>query len=113
MNKKLPLSPNDIQVNLVEVFPEFVIEAVNNLIIKYYKGRRSFTFKQKELTDEILRLSPETYNGERVTSNLIYDNHWLDIEELYIKNGWKVTYEPGYNESYDAFFKFEPAIQNS
>ena len=37
----------------------------------------------------------------------IFDNHWLDVEDLYRKNGWKVDYDkPGYNESYNAYFVF-------
>jgi hypothetical protein len=37
----------------------------------------------------------------------IYDNHWLDVEEIFEKNGWSVSYDkPGYCESYDASFEF-------
>ena len=38
----------------------------------------------------------------------IFDKHWLAFEEAYRKAGWKATYDsPGWDENYDAFYKFE------
>ena len=39
--------------------------------------------------------------------NDIFDKGSLNVETIYRKDGWNVEYDkPGYNESYDASFKF-------
>ncbi len=90
-----PISPNQIQKKI----PDFVIEVVNQLLIKHFSNGRA-TIKQNEI---IALLELRGLNRQE-----IFTNHWLDIEELYQANGWKVTYDkPGYNESYEACFEFE------
>ena len=42
------------------------------------------------------------------TRELVYPSRDSDIEDIFREAGWKVTYDkPAYNESYDAYFKFE------
>lgn len=43
-----------------------------------------------------------------LTKDEIFDNHWLDIEDIYREQGWKVKYDkPGYNEeSFKPYFEF-------
>jgi hypothetical protein len=53
-------------------------------------------------------VSSDNDDDPRPRQQVIFDNHWLDIEDHYRKAGWKVTYDkPSYYEDYDAFFKFE------
>ena len=40
-------------------------------------------------------------------SKMLYEKHYLDVEDAYRKRGWIVDYDkPAYNETYDAFFEF-------
>ena len=82
--------------------PDFVIAAVNKLLAAKFTGRGSVTLLQKDIVAEI--------TGSRdISSNALYDNHWLDFEPAFEKSGWKVVYDkPGYNESYEANFTFTP-----
>lgn len=93
-----PISPDEVVYDI----PEFVIEAVNKLIAKNFRGN-SFTIKQKDIVKEICD------NNTDVTSQQIYDNKWMNFEDIYREAGWKVSYDkPGFNESYDATFEFKP-----
>lgn len=43
----------------------------------------------------------------RIDRQEIFDNCWLDVEDIFEEVGWKVVYDkPGYNESYPANFEF-------
>lgn len=96
-----PISPNEIIDNLENIIPSVVIQAVNNLLTKEYKGNRAVIL-QDEIISEIIRLD------NSFTSRQIFDNKMLDFEELYRKNGWSVEYDkPGYNENYKAKFIFK------
>lgn len=98
-----PITPQEALANVEKAFPAFVFEAVNNCINRHFFGKESFTIKQDEIVDEILKLAPEG-----TTRQEIFDRHWLDFENAYRKVGWAVHYDkPGYNESYDAFFEFK------
>lgn len=99
-----PITPKEANDNIEKSFPDFVVEAVNNCINKHYFGKSSFTIKQNEIVDEILKLAPEGTKKQE-----IFDKHWLDFETAYRKAGWSVYYDkPAYNEDYDAFFEFKP-----
>jgi hypothetical protein len=50
---------------------------------------------------------------EGSTRQQVFDNNWLDVEDIFRKAGWKVNYEkPAYNESYPASFKFQQQRKN-
>ena len=98
-----PITPKQALDNVEKAFPDFVFEAVNNCINRHYFGKSSFTIKQDEILKEILKLAPE-----ETTHKEVFDKHWMDFEEAYRKAGWEITYDsPAWDESYDAFFKFE------
>ena len=99
--REQPLSPEDIDTNMENIIPEYVIAVVNKLIKREYRGN-PFTIKQDEIVEEI----ENTYGVDRHT---LYDNNYLDFESIYRKRGWIVEYDkPGYNESYAARFEFTP-----
>lgn len=71
-----PISPNEIMDNLTTIIPSVVIQAVNNLLKLKYRGN-DVSIKQKDIMEEILRLD------ESMTSNVIYDNRYMDFESIY------------------------------
>lgn len=91
-----PVSPAEARVGKINVIPDFVIQAFNELIIQNLVGNTS-SFKQDEVIARIKQLS----NQER------FDFWWLNVEEMYRMFGWKVEYEkPGYNETGYANYTF-------
>lgn len=107
MSEKLkPISPQEAFTSMVDYLPDYVIEATNQLIKEKYVGAQ-FTIKQEELVNKIIECAAKL--DIVITSHEIYNKHYLDIENVYIKEGWSVEYDkPGYNESYSAFYKFKP-----
>lgn len=88
-----PIGPKDVK----KVIPEFVIEAVNELINEKYTDGR-FIIRQGEIKERIRSKTSQDFNYA-----------WLDFESIYRAEGWKVEYDkPGYNENYEAFFAFSP-----
>jgi len=97
-----PLSPEDIGIEL----PDFVITGINNAIVAKYRGT-SFTIKQDELMAEILKVAPANIGRQD-----IFNNKWLDFENLYRDYGWAIKYDrPGWDENYSAFFEFTPKMK--
>ena len=99
-----PITPNEVAKGKME-FPEEVIEAFNELIAKDFCIDHAIIME-----DDVARLIKKKFNanGKKVTMDEIYDNGWLDVETVFRKAGWKVTYDkPGYNETYDASFEFK------
>ena len=96
-----PIAPQDVVDKKLENIPNAVIESFNELIAKKFNGSQS-TIKQDEIVKHIL-----SKDGS-INRQDIFDNHWLDVEEMYRKIGWDVEFDkPGYNESYEAFFVFK------
>lgn len=108
MGKVKPISPQEVNHEI----PDCIIEAVNMLINKKWDGH-SVTIYQDEILEIVSVENPEPdYNGDKLPRKEIFDNHWLDIEPLYRKQGWDVEYDkPGYNESYRAYFIFKPKMK--
>ena len=99
-----PITPEDVADKKLEAMPEAVIEAFNELIVKGWDGRCA-TVVQDEVINRIIgKMQPDNPSQLRTK---IFANHWLDVEDIYRKSGWKVEYdEPGFNESYPATFEF-------
>ncbi len=93
-----PITPKDATLLKVSTIPDAVFEAFNELIAENFDGHSS-CFTEKKVVAHIVK--------KGISSKTAYDNHWLDVEPLYEKAGWKVEYDkPGFNESYDATFTF-------
>lgn len=61
-------------------------------------------FFKKILFQDIKKIAGEN----AISSDELYKKHQLDIEEVYRKAGWVVSYDkPAYNENYDAIFTFK------
>jgi hypothetical protein len=99
-----PIKPSDVVAKKQASVPDFVLEVFNGLIAKNFDGS-SARFTQDAAVAAIL----EATDGDPVpvTRARIFENHWLDVEPIYEKAGWKVEYDkPGYNETYAANWIF-------
>lgn len=97
-----PLSPSEVLEVRTKLFPDFVLETWNTAIAKNWSGRSS-RIEQPDIINLLLAAAPNTASRSDV-----FDNHWLDIEDVYRAEGWLVEYDkPGYNESYNAYFVFK------
>ncbi len=106
-----PISPEEVMPQKLETMPDEVIQAFNEVIIKNWNGHKS-KFRQGEIVACIidkLRNSGMEALPSRTSGlkTMIFDNHWLDVEDAFRDEGWKVEFDkPGYCEDYDAFFVF-------
>ena len=97
-NKVDPITPEEALLNPGAGVPDIVIEHVNWMISQKMRGN-SATIYQKDIVAELVSVG--------IPKEKIYENNWLDIEDLYRSRGWKVEYDkPGYNESGEAYFRF-------
>jgi hypothetical protein len=95
-----PISPDNIASAKADIFPDYVIESVNELIAANFSAG-SANFTQDEVIDAIMSKAGD------LTRAFIFSKGYLNFEELYEAQGWKVVYDkPAYNESYKANFTF-------
>lgn len=97
-----PFSPTEVAKKAGNNIPAYVIEAVNNLLVKGYRPHGEIVLAQCDIIKEIRRVSREP-----IKSDILFDNGWMDFEPVFRKEGWRVTYDqPGYNETYEPTYKF-------
>ncbi len=94
-----PISPSEVK-KVKPSIPDGVIEAFNEVIsANFSSGTSHFTF------DEVVAVIKKKMKIRN--SDTIYKNKWLDVEELYSAQGWRVSTDtPGYCESYASTFTF-------
>jgi hypothetical protein len=104
-----PISPQKAQEAKAFSIPEYVIAAVNELLVKKVHPTANVqhvVLKQDTVVEAIIAKAAE--GGLDVTAQYLFDEHYLDFEALFSSAGWRVVYDkPGYNESYEAFWKFD------
>lgn len=84
--------------------PDLVFEIVNELLLTKPRKNNRIIITQDEILD---KLTGDEDCG-RFSRQAVFDNGWLDFEDIYREVGWKVTYDkPGYNENYKPYFIFE------
>ena len=94
-----PISPEEADEQKILAIPDFVIAAFNTCIIKNLKNGKA-TVKQDDVVAEIQK-------HKNIDKHIIFENQWLDVEDLYRAEGWRVLYDkPGFNEGYSAYFVF-------
>lgn len=97
-----PIKPSEIMIAKKKKIPDVVIESFNDMIAKNFNGIYS-QFMQDETVALIVKKSKK-----EITVDQIFDNHWLDVEDIYRNVGWEVEYDkPAFNESYPASFTFQ------
>lgn len=95
-----PITPAEALSLKERLLPDEVIGAWNELIATNLTNGVS-TVYQSEAEDKLRMLSCLP------SDQSVLDMGWLDIEDIYRAAGWKVFYDkPGYNESYEATYKF-------
>lgn len=101
-----PIKPEDVGTEKLNAIPPEVFEVFNEIIVKnFYNGESTVT--QHIAVQKIVELYNERNPYNTIDSVHIHENGWLNIEEAYIAQGWKVHYDkPGYNENYPAYFEF-------
>ena len=102
--KVAPIFPSEAEKEHRTSIPDVIIDAFNKLIVKNYSPReKKSVVKQKE----VLNMVCGDPDCGRLTRTDVFDNNWLDVEDIYREQGWHVTYDkPAYNETYDAYFVF-------
>lgn len=97
-----PISPQEVAAAKAASFPDAVFEAFNAQIAANFVGN-----KAKVPQEAIVVLIAEALDIPRQE---VFDKGYLNVEEAYKAEGWKVVYDkPAYNESYGAFFEFSRA----
>lgn len=99
--KVKPIKPSEMVQNI----PDWIIEGANECIQEHWvELDKQSHFTQDELIKFVLKHKPK---NDKTTRAVLFDKHWLDIEPIYRKEGWKVEYDkPAYYETYDANFTF-------
>lgn len=94
-----PIKPEEVILRI----PDFIIEAVNDLIKEKWDGQCA-VIKQNEIMEIVSSDDPE---DPRPSRKKVFDHNWLDFEPMYRQVGWGVLYDkPGLGENFDAYFKF-------
>jgi hypothetical protein len=96
-----PLSPDEVLRKGKDRIPEQVYDVFNELLMERWNGLSQVTIHQEEVMHALLiRLAP-------IKRQEIYDRHWLDIEDIYRRYGWDVTFDrPDPGESGAAHWLF-------
>lgn len=104
-----PISPTELASYKAQMFPDFVFEAFNQLIAAGSTGPSTIIVKQDAVIDKMIALAADS---EELTRSQIFSRGYLNVEDCYRAEGWKVEYDkPAYCENYDAFFTFKAAKQ--
>ena len=97
-----PIKPSEVSAKKIESLPAKVFQVFNRLIGESWNGY-SATVMQGVAADMVAE-------ALRLTRGEVFDRHLLDVEDAYREAGWYVEYDkPGYNESYEASFRFTRA----
>lgn len=83
-------------------FPDFVVDAFNGCIQDSH-SQGTVQVMQEEVIMRMMSLNPELKRQE------IFDKHYLDVENLYRRAGWTVTYiKPAYSDpNPEAYWEFK------
>ena len=95
----LPITPEEAKNKAQTVIPAFIIEAVNSLLVEKIGVSNQCRILQSEILERV--------HASQALKDQIFAKKWLDIENIYAKMGWHVTYDkPGYSENYEPNFTF-------
>jgi hypothetical protein len=96
-----PITPKQVRAFSQTAIPTEVVSVWNEMIIAKFRNDQA-----KIMQDDIVSALAKAMNVPR---QKVFDSGWVDIEDLYEKSGWEVTYDkPAYDENYTAFFLFSP-----
>jgi hypothetical protein len=96
-----PMRPDEMVAAKKLVIPDAIWDAFNAEIAQRFVGGLAIV-PQRAVVDRLVAAGA----NERE----IFDNGWLNVEDGYRAHGWRVEYDkPGWNESYEAHYKFRAA----
>lgn len=99
-----PITPREALRAAPTRIPEVVFEVFNEFLSERARPRRSIRIGQDEV---LAALIVKGWTAAEVTEAL--EKGELDVEPHFEKAGWTVKYDkPGYNETYEAHWIFEP-----
>lgn len=105
--KGKPITPREARAAARDSIPLEVFEAFNELLAEH-GANAPITIRQEEVVDRIIEKMNRGV-AVKVTRAMIFDRHWLDIEDTYRDAGWSVEYDkPAYCEDYEAYWTFKP-----
>jgi len=95
-----PIRPDEVRSMRIDYIPSIIFATINRLILERFDGKK-VTIKQEEILDEVCT------EESGLTREMVFDNHYLDIEGFYRNEGWHVEYDqPGFCENYPPTFTF-------
>ena len=95
-----PIRPEEV---VCVGIPDNVIEVFNELIQENIRGKQAVIL-QEEI---IYRILSKYLDEPTITRETIYENDWLDVEDLFRDAGWQVVYDkPSGHDSYPTTFTF-------
>jgi len=95
-----PMRPKELLAMKRSQIPEAVFDAFNKLIASNWDGCKAIILKSEAVDALTKALGVE--NSE------IYRLGYLEIDDLYRREGWLVEYDkPAYNENYQASWTFQ------
>lgn len=98
-----PITPQEAKESAASTIPQCIIEAVNKLLSQNIGNNKSIKILQDDILEEA-----GAGKENKAFRQQIFDKGWLNIENLYAKFGWHVTYDkPAYCETYPASFTFK------
>ena len=113
LEKITPISPS--QAADISFVPDMVLKSFNKILAERFSGKGQVTIKQSEVTMLIIiEMKKSCQYPKDVTTihleNIIFEKHWLDdIEPLYKKVGWHVTYKKASRgDDFEPYFAFTP-----
>ena len=105
-----PISPKEVVGKKETIIPNEVIEAFNELIAQNFNEGHAKVL-QKDAEELMIKkgldrlITVERGDQKVIDKHIIYEKHWMDVESIYRKAGWKVEYDqPSYGDS----INFEP-----
>lgn len=97
----VPLPASQIAQARAAFFPEKVFEAVNEMLTRKFNTRSGQAIIRQ---DELVALMIE----KGLDRGEIFNNGWLDFEQVYLDAGWNVTYDKSdYTDSSPSTFIFK------
>ena len=106
-----PITPDEVAARKRDALPPQVIEVFNQLIAEHWTGS-SATFTQSDAIAAIVaRCGGDNGPLHSASRSEVLRRGWLDVEDVYREAGWHVVFDkPGYNERYEAFYKFSRPV---
>lgn len=101
-----PIKPAEVIKFKQENIPDAVFQAFNELIAQKWAGDLA-TIRKDDLLERYFKISGK--RNDRANRDKLYEDHALDIEEIYAKEGWIVNYEsPSYGDSdFEPYWEFK------